>query len=119
RHYHNKHMANTIPCPNPTCAHQFSPTELQAAAQLACPRCVLKMQGLAPVNPAVPVKSAPANPAAQSPSPNPKPPIAAPMPAKPLASPPMASPPMAKPIAAPMPTAPASQSAPAESVSDG
>lgn len=81
-------MANTIPCPNPTCTHQFKAAELQSATQLACPRCGFRMQGKAPAKPA------PAKPVAEKPKP---------------AAPPLAKPVAVKsgapPLAAPIPTA--------------
>ena len=57
-------MANTIPCPNPVCVHQFSQAELQTAAQLLCPKCGFRMagRGAAPAKPAVPI-AVPAKPA--------------------------------------------------------
>jgi hypothetical protein len=62
-------MANMIPCPNPVCTHQFSQAELQAAAQLACPKCGFRMQGRGPEQPKPaapnPVASKSAAPAAQ------------------------------------------------------
>lgn len=70
-------MANTIPCPNPVCTHDFSLAEVQSAAQLLCPKCGFRMQGLAPAatkpaapapKPAAPKPTAPAKPAAAAPA---------------------------------------------------
>jgi hypothetical protein len=113
-------MANKLPCPNPTCTHEFSQAELQAAAQLACPKCGFRMQGraAAPAKPAAApaLKPVPA-PAAAKPTPAPlKPAAPAPTPnsaaaklasAPPLAQPisapakPASAPPLAQPISAP------------------
>lgn len=76
-------MANTIPCPNPVCTHSFSQPELQAAAQILCPKCGFRMQGRAP---------APPKPAATKP--------AKPVPSTPTKS--AAKPPVAQPIATPV-----------------
>lgn len=103
-------MANKIPCPNPACAHEFSQAELQAAAQLVCPKCGFRMQGkAAPPSPPRPAVAAPIKPAAAA---KPVPPLATPI--KPAAAPPLAqpipaSPPKiapALPIAAPPASAP-------------
>jgi hypothetical protein len=67
-------MANTIPCPNPVCTHEFSLAEVQATAQLLCPKCGFRMKGKGPAQPQ------PAAPAAKPPS---KP--AVPLAAKPAA----------------------------------
>lgn len=32
-------MAKGFPCPNPTCAHLFSPSDVAGAASVECPRC--------------------------------------------------------------------------------
>ncbi len=86
-------MANKLPCPNPTCTHEFSQAELQAAAQLACPKCGFRMQGRA----AAPAPKAARAPTAAKPAPAPLKP-AAPAPApKPVASAPAKT---ATPIAA-------------------
>ncbi len=74
-------MANTIPCPNPVCTHDFSPAELQAATQISCPKCGFRMQGRAPApakptvspKPPAPTKPAPAK------APAPKPAVAKPI----------------------------------------
>src|SRR5437879_215403 len=47
-------MANTIPCPNPVCTHEFGLAELQSAAQLLCPKCGFRMEGRGPAKPAAP-----------------------------------------------------------------
>lgn len=106
-------MANTIPCPNPICTHDFSAAELQAATSLQCPKCGFRMQGKTPAAskaaaptkpPAAPTKPpgpAPAKPAA-APS---KPPAAAP--AKPAEAPPKPVAPVTKPI--PVATPPAAK----------
>ena len=91
-------MANTIPCPNPVCTHQFSLAELQSAAQLLCPKCGFRMQGRGGA-------TAPAKPAAATM----KPATAVKPPATPkavAATSKPAPPPMAMPIAAPKPAAP-------------
>jgi DNA-directed RNA polymerase subunit RPC12/RpoP len=90
-------MANKLPCPNPTCTHEFSQAELQAAAQLACPKCGFRIQGRAA---APAVKPAPAAPAAKPAVP--KPAAAAPAPAKPAPVPVAAKP---TPAPAPKPAA--------------
>jgi hypothetical protein len=86
-------MANTIPCPNPACTHDFSMAEVQATAQLLCPKCGFRIQGTAPTKPApAPV------PAVAS--------VNVPL-AMPVTSPPIASnnPPLAVPVATtPAPT---------------
>jgi hypothetical protein len=83
------HMANTIPCPNPVCTHEFKQAELQNAAQLLCPKCGFRMQGQ---------KSASAKPApAQT-----KPPVAQPVQPAPPAKVVVASPAPITPIAAPV-----------------
>lgn len=110
-------MANTIPCPNPICTHQFSQTELQAAAQLLCPKCGFRMQGRGPAKLAVaPAKPSPAEKPAVAPKPPPAPPapkaappakapVTQPMPAtKPTA--PQAKPPLAQPLPASKPSPP-------------
>ncbi len=137
-------MANTIPCPNPICTHDFSQAELQAAAQLLCPKCGFRMQGRGPAKPAAaPVKAAAAPkpavapkpppappapkaappakaplaalmPAAKPLAPPPKPPLAQPMPA----SPPLAAPPLAAPVAA-SPIAPGEPPAASQESDDG
>jgi hypothetical protein len=84
-------MANTIPCPNPTCTHDFSLAELQASAQLLCPKCGFRMQGKSP--PAVPI-AIPAQPAIPMATPLSPPPVA------------IVSPPLATPIATPVPPRP-------------
>ncbi|MBI2806758.1 MAG: hypothetical protein HYX68_17400 [Planctomycetes bacterium] len=92
-------MSNTIPCPNPVCVHQFSQAELQAATQIACPKCGFRMQGRgpAPVAAAKPVvKPKPKPPPAASKKPASAPPLATPI----TTAPPVAaSPPLAVPIA--------------------
>ncbi len=116
-------MAKTIPCPNPTCSHDFVAAELQAAAQLLCPKCGFAMKGTgqAPAKPPaaqqtlVPPakKKAPApaklaNPAApaskpQAPSPAARPAVPAKpaTPAAPTPAPPAAAlPVMAMPVTA-------------------
>ncbi|HZZ79063.1 MAG TPA: hypothetical protein VFE62_11120 [Gemmataceae bacterium] len=116
-------MANKLPCPNPMCTHEFTQAELQAASQVACPKCGFRMQGRsdAPGKPA-PVKPAPVRPAPVKQSNPPKPgvkptapPVAMPIPtqAKPVATAPLAQPiPQPKPaavnppLAAPIPAAP-------------
>src|SRR4051794_10081114 len=45
-------MADQFPCPNPTCTHVFTLAELQAGAQVGCPRCGFRMQGRGPAQPA-------------------------------------------------------------------
>jgi len=118
-------MANTIPCPNPTCTHDFSLAEVQSSAQLLCPKCGFRMQGKAagqpkPAAPAVPAAkpAAPAKPAPPAPVAT-KPAVALPAPtaakiavATPVQAPtkPVApnSPPLAMPVAVqakPAPTA--------------
>jgi hypothetical protein len=100
-------MANTIPCPNPACTHDFSMAEVQASAQLLCPKCGFRMQGKAPAKPKAPPV---AKPVAAAPKPIPAPapakvPMATPMSAAPVAA---GNPPLATPIvAAPAPAAPA------------
>jgi hypothetical protein len=61
-------MANSIPCPNPTCTHDFSMAELQAATQIVCPKCGFRMQGkaAAPPKPTAPAAK-PAPPPATKP----------------------------------------------------
>jgi hypothetical protein len=83
-------MANKLPCPNPTCTHEFSPAELQAAAQLACPKCGFRMAGRT----AAPAKAPAAVPATV------KPKAAAPKPVE-SPSPKASAPPLAQPVAAP------------------
>jgi hypothetical protein len=94
-------MANTIPCPNPVCTHDFSLAEVQSAAPLLCPKCGFRMQGkaaapskqAAPAAPAAkPAVSKPAAPA------KPAPPTAA---AIKRAAAPLAKPAVAQPIAIP------------------
>lgn len=77
-------MANKLPCPNPTCTHEFSQAELQAAAQLACPKCGFRMQGraAAPAAPAAKPVATPVKPAAPKPA---APPLAQPIAATPAA----------------------------------
>lgn len=102
-------MANTIPCPNPVCTHQFSAAELQSAAQLACPKCGFRMQGKGPAQP---------KPATASPKPAPpqaKPVVKAATPVKPKPASPVSAKP-APPVAAAPPAAPVSTEA---SVTDG
>jgi hypothetical protein len=95
-------MANTIPCPNPTCAHSFALAEVQAAAQLLCPKCGFRMQGKGKTAPTPPAPTpTPPAPTPTPPAPTPKPalkPAAVKPPAKPApkpAAPP--APPLAKP----------------------
>lgn len=99
-------MANTLPCPNPVCTHQFSQAELHAAAQLACPKCGFRMQGkgTASAKPAAPAGSKPAvsKPASAAPKPKPAatPPMATPIATKgAAANPPLAAPVQASPVA--------------------
>ena len=76
-------MASAIPCPNPTCTHQFSAPELQAAAHVLCPKCGFRMQGQGKAS-AAPPKPAPAKPAPAKPAPPAKAPaVKSPAPAKP------------------------------------
>jgi hypothetical protein len=91
-------MANTIPCPNPTCPHDFTAAELQAG-RVQCPKCGFRLQGQGA---AAPAKAAPAK--------------SAPPPAKPLAKaskpaipvkPPAKSAPKPVPTPAPKPAPPA------------
>lgn len=95
-------MSNTIPCPNPVCTHQFSQSELQAAAQLLCPKCGFRMQGKASAAPAKPMAA----------------PKAAPPTAKPIHVPTIApakaapTKPAAAPLAVPLAPKPAPQAPP-------
>jgi hypothetical protein len=59
-------MAKTIPCPNPACTHDFSMAEVQATAQLLCPKCGFRMKGKGPAQPqaAAPAAKPPSKPAA-------------------------------------------------------
>jgi hypothetical protein len=98
-------MANKLPCPNPTCTHEFGAAEVQAAAQLACPKCGFRMQGRAvAVTPTVPASK----------------PASAPR-AKPATTPPLAMPvaaPASAKIAQATPVAAAPKSAKPAPVSD-
>ncbi|MBM3997101.1 MAG: hypothetical protein FJ303_23565 [Planctomycetes bacterium] len=88
-------MANTIPCPNPACTHDFNVAEVQAASELACPKCGFHMQGRAASAP----KPAPAATPAPSPKPKAKPAKQAPAQAQAVPSNPL-------PPSAPEPTLP-------------
>src|SRR5262245_33970037 len=101
-------MANTIPCPNPTCTHQFKPAELQSATQLSCPKCGFRIQGKAPPKAAPGPKAAPIEvPIPAKPAPAAKAaPVAVSVPAKPE------SPPLAKPVAQPAAESPTVATAP-------
>jgi hypothetical protein len=59
-------MAKTIPCPNPACTHEFSLADVQAKAQLLCPKCGFRMQGKGPPQPqpGAPATKPPTKPAA-------------------------------------------------------
>lgn len=90
-------MADQFPCPNPMCIHVFSLAELQAAAQVGCPRCGFRMQGRGPAQPATTKPVAPLVPLAA--------PVQAPIVAATLAPPatpvqPRAA--QARPVAAPV-----------------
>jgi hypothetical protein len=136
-------MANTIPCPNPVCTHEFALAQLQAAAQLSCPKCGFKMQGkgTAKPTPPAPAKSAPppAKPivakAKAAPAAQPRiapasavvtaqpvaatslPPLAAPIAAQPM--PPLATPILASPVAAAVVEPPKPAATNEESVAEG
>src|SRR5437762_3260525 len=71
-------MANTIPCPNPTCPHDFRQAELQTASAVQCPKCGFRMHGRGPAQ-ATPAASKPIVPA--KPAASPAKPIAASKPA--------------------------------------
>ncbi len=93
-------MADQIPCPNPACSHTFTLAELQAAAQVRCPRCGFRMQGRGPAMPAAP--PAPAAPAAK-PAAKAAAPQATATQVKRAAVPPKAA--VARPVARPTPSA--------------
>ena len=82
-------MAEQFPCPNPTCPHVFSISELQSGGPVSCPRCGFRMQGkgAAPT----PVAARPAQPVA-------RPAVPVPPPVAPVALPVTASAPLAAPV---------------------
>ncbi|MCI0681980.1 MAG: hypothetical protein L0Y71_07745 [Gemmataceae bacterium] len=98
-------MAKQLPCPNPTCTHEFAAEEVQAAEQLKCPRCGnafrFRPSGVDPSPPAPP----PAQPSVENQKPTPvgKPPVPVGKPAAPTGKPaiPVGKPavPVAKPAA--------------------
>ncbi len=104
-------MAKTIPCPNPTCSHDFNPLELQAAAQLLCPKCGFAMKGSG----ATPAKATSTQssiaPSSQKPAPPAKP-VAAPSAQPRIAPSTKKSAPPAKPAAAPVAPTPKKPPAP-------
>ena len=103
-------MKTSLPCPNPTCTHLFTPDSVKGASSLVCPRCghafAFQAKPASPTPPPVPRPSRPAPPtpppaaaapARVPPAPPPPPPVPAPV-----------VPPVAAPIATPVaPRAPA------------
>ncbi len=81
------HMADTLPCPNPTCTHVFTPVEIKGATALTCPLCRHTFQLRARAKPASAKPQPPAKPQAAAkpqtatkPQAPVKPPVAAPRP---------------------------------------
>jgi hypothetical protein len=76
-------MPGTLPCPNPTCSHVFSPQDVRGVTSLTCPRCgtVFRFRAGAAPAPPPPRKAAP--PVAAPPAPPRAVPVARPVPAEP------------------------------------
>jgi hypothetical protein len=73
-------MPSTFPCPNPTCAHAFTPEAVKGAARLVCPRCGSIFQFRTDAQPATRPPAAQPAPPATAAKPRPAAPVRAPAP---------------------------------------
>jgi hypothetical protein len=76
-------MPSTLPCPNPTCTHVFSPQDVRGVTSLTCPKCGSVFQFRAGAAPATPPPRKAAPPVAAPPAVPRSVPVARPVAAQP------------------------------------